>query len=92
MIGAGASFLSHVLNALDFFFNSDRLFFVMGIAKRLFEELTATEQFELDAQCDIWQAEAIAAQDAEMVAEEMAHQSDAQLAEDAALDLLIAAG
>ena len=32
------------------------------------------------------------AQDAEMVAEEMAHQSDAQLAEDAALDLLIAAG
>ena len=64
----------------------------MGMTKRLFEELSCEERFELDAQCDIWQAEAIAAQDAEMVAEEMAHQSDAQLAEDAALDLLIAAG
>ena len=64
----------------------------MGIAKRLFEELTAAERFELDAQSDISQAEAIAAQDAEMVAEEMARQSDTQLAEDAALDLLIAAG
>ena len=64
----------------------------MGIAKRLFEELTAAERFELDAQCDIWQAEAIAAQAAEMDAEEMARQSDRQRAEDASLDLLLAAG
>ena len=64
----------------------------MGMTKRLFEELSCEERFELDAQCDIWQADAIAAQDAEMVAEEMARQSDTQLAEDAALDLLIAAG
>ena len=62
----------------------------MGIAKRLFEELTAAERFELDAQCDIWQADAIAAQDADMVAEEMARQSDALIAEDAERDLLIA--
>ena len=62
----------------------------MGIAKRLFEELTAAERFELDAQCDIWQADAIAAQDADMVAEEMARQSDALIAEDAERDLLMA--
>ena len=43
----------------------------MGMTKRLFEELTDTERAELDAQCDIWQADAIAAQDADMVAEEM---------------------
>ena len=53
----------------------------MGMNKRLFEELTDTERFELDAQCDIWQADAIAAQDADMVAEEMARQSDALIAE-----------
>ena len=64
----------------------------MGMTKRLFEELSCEERVELDAQCDIWQADAIAAQDADMVAEEMARQSDAQLAEDAALDLLVAAG
>ena len=64
----------------------------MGMTKRLFEELSCEERFELDAQCDIWQADAIAAQDADMVAEELARQSDAQLAEDAALDLMIAAG
>ena len=64
----------------------------MGMTKRLFEELSCEERFELDAQCDIWQADAIAAQDADMVAEELARQSDAQLAEDAALDLLVAAG
>ena len=58
--------------------------------KRLFEELTDAERIELDAQCDIWQADAIAAQDADMVAEEMARQSDAQLAEDAERDRLIA--
>ena len=60
------------------------------MTKRLFEELTDTERAELDAQCDIWQADAIAAQDADMVAEEMARQSDAQLAEDAERDRLIA--
>jgi len=64
----------------------------MGMTKRLFEELSCEERFELDAQCDIWQAEAVAAQDADMVAEELARQSDTQLAEDAALDLMIAAG
>ena len=64
----------------------------MGMTKPLFEELSCEERFELDAQCDIWQAEAVAAQDADMVAEELARQSDAQLAEDAALDLMIAAG
>ena len=64
----------------------------MGMTKRLFEELSCEERFELDAQCDIWQADAIAAQDAEMVAEELARQSDAQVAEAAALDLLVAAG
>ena len=62
----------------------------MGIAKRLFEELTAAERFELDAQCDIWQADAIAAQDRDMIDEEMARQSDALIAEDAERDLLIA--
>ena len=90
MIGAGASFLSHARNALDFFLNSGRLFFVMGMTKRLFEELSCEERFELDAQCDIWQADAIAAQDADMVAEEMARQSDALIAEDAERDLMIA--
>ena len=53
----------------------------MGMTKRLFEELSCEERFELDAQCDIWQADAIAAQDADMVAEEMARQSDALIAE-----------
>ena len=62
----------------------------MGMNKRLFEELTDTERAELDAQCDIWQADAIAAQDRDMVDEEMARQSDAQLAEDAERDRLIA--
>ena len=62
----------------------------MGMNKRLFEELTDTERAELDAQCDIWQADAIATQDADMVAEEMARQSDALIAEDAERDRLIA--
>ena len=62
----------------------------MGMTKRLFEELSCEERFELDAQCDIWQAAAIAAQDADMVAEEMARQSDALIAEDAERDLLMA--
>ena len=62
----------------------------MGMTKRLFEELTDAERAEFEAQCDIWQAEAIAAQDADMVAEEMARQSDALIAEDAERDLMIA--
>ena len=67
-----------------------KLIFVMGMNKRLFEELTDTERAELDAQCDIWQADAIAAQDRDMIDEEMARQSDALIAEDAERDLLIA--
>ena len=62
----------------------------MGMTKRLFEELTDAERAEFEAQCDIWQADAIAAQDADMVAEEMARQSDALIAEDAERDRLIA--
>ena len=62
----------------------------MGMTKRFFEDLSCEERFELDAQCDIWQADAIAAQDADMVAEEMARQSDALIAEDAERDRLIA--
>ena len=62
----------------------------MGMTKRLFEVLSCEERFELDAQCDIWQADAIAAQDADMVAEELARQSDALIAEDAERDLMIA--
>ena len=62
----------------------------MGMTKRLFEELSCEERFELDAQCDIWQADAIAAQDRDMVDAEMARQSDALIAEDAERDLLIA--
>ena len=60
------------------------------MTKRLFEELSCEERVELDAQCDIWQADAIAAQDADLVAEEMARQSDARIAEDAERDLLMA--
>ena len=62
----------------------------MGMTKRLFEELTDAERAEFEAQCDIWQADAIAAQDADMVAEEMARQSDALIDEDAERDRLIA--
>ena len=58
--------------------------------KRLFEELTDAERIELDAQCDIWQDDAIAAQDRDMIDEEMARQSDALIAEDAERDLMIA--
>ena len=68
------------------------LFFVMGIMKSLFMELSCEEEFELNAWCDERREADIAAQDRDMVDEEMARQSDAQLAEDAALDLLIAAG
>ena len=68
------------------------LFFVMGIMKSLYSELTCEEHFELGRYCDELNQADIAAQDADMVADEMGRQSDAQLAEDAALDLLIAAG
>ncbi len=68
------------------------LFFVMGIMKSLYSELSCEEEFELNAWCDDRREADIAAQDADMVADEMGRQSDAQLAEDAALDLLIAAG
>tara|TARA_Y100000590_G_scaffold439410_1_gene563402 strand:- start:424 stop:696 length:273 start_codon:yes stop_codon:yes gene_type:complete len=75
---------------VDFFSDSVTLFSVMGMTKRLFEELSCEERFELDAQCDIWQADAIAAQDRDMIDEEMARQSDALIAEDAERDLLMA--
>ena len=53
----------------------------MGIMKSLFVELSCEEEFELNAWCDERREADIAAQDAAMVE-----------AEDAALDLLIAAG
>ena len=56
----------------------------------MLDNLTEEERAELEAQCDLWQAAAIAAQDADMVAEEMARQSDALIAEDAERDLMIA--
>jgi len=56
----------------------------------MIDNLTKEERAEFWAQCDIWQADAIAAQDAEMVADELGRQSDAQVAEDAERDLLIA--
>ena len=55
-----------------------------------YSNLTEEERAEFWAQCALWQAEAVAAQDRDMVDEEMARQSDAQLAEDAERDLLIA--
>ena len=77
---------------VDFFSDSVTLFSVMGMMKSLFMELSCEEEFELNAWCDDRREADIAAQDADMVADEMARQSDAQLAEDAARDLLIAAG
>ena len=77
---------------VDFFSDSVTLFSVMGMMKSLFMELSCEELFELNAWCDERREADIAAQDADMVAEELARQSDAQLAEDAALDLMIAAG
>ena len=56
----------------------------------MIDNLTEEERAELWAQCARWQAEAVAAQDRDMVDEEMARQSDAQLAEDAERDRLIA--
>ena len=55
----------------------------------MIDNLTEEERAEFWAQCALWQAEAVAAQDRDMVDEEMARQSDAQLAEDAERDLLI---
>ena len=55
-----------------------------------YNNLTEEERAEFWAQCALWQAEAVAAQDRDMVDEEMARQSDAQLAEDAERDLLVA--
>ena len=52
--------------------------------------LTEEERAELEAHCDLWHAEAITAQDRDMIDEEMARQSDALIAEDAERDLLIA--
>ena len=56
----------------------------------MIDNLTEEERAEFWEQCALWQAEAVAAQDRDMVDEEMARQSDAQLAEDAERDLLIA--
>ena len=51
----------------------------------MIDNLTEEERAEFWAQCALWQAEAVAAQDAEMVADELGRQSDAQLAEDLSL-------
>ena len=56
----------------------------------MIDNLTEEERAEFWAHCALWQAEAVAAQDRDMVDEEMARQSDAQLAEDAERDLLVA--
>ena len=56
----------------------------------MIDNLAEEERAEFWAQCALWQAEAVAAQDAEMVADELGRQSDTQLAEDAERDLLIA--
>ena len=62
----------------------------MGIMKSLFMELSCEEEFELNAWCDERREADIAAQDADMVAEEMARQSGGLIAEDAERDRLIA--
>ena len=56
----------------------------------MIDNLTEEERAEFWVQCALWQAEAVAAQDAEMVADELGRQSDAQVAEDAERDLLVA--
>ena len=55
-----------------------------------YNNLTEEERAEFWAQCALWHAEAVAAQDAEMVADELGRQSDALIAEDAERDLLMA--
>ena len=42
----------------------------------MIDNLTEEERAEFWAQCALWQAEAVAAQDRDMVDEEMARQSD----------------
>ena len=64
----------------------------MGIMKSLYADLSCEEVFELDAWCEERREADIAAQDADMVADELGRQSDAQVAESAAFDLLVAAG
>ena len=63
---------------------------IPSVHVEMIDNLTEEERAEFWAQCALWQAEAVAAQDAEMVADELGRQSDAQLAEDAERDLLIA--
>ena len=63
---------------------------IPSVHVEMIDNLTEEERAEFWAQCALWQAEAVAAQDAEMVADELGRQSDAQVAEDAARDLLVA--
>ena len=56
----------------------------------MIDNLTEEERAEFWAQCALWHAEAVAAQAAEMVADELGRQSAAQVAEDAERDLLVA--
>lgn len=63
---------------------------IPSVHVEMIDNLTEEERAEFWAQCALWQAEAVAAQDAEMVADELGRQSDAQLAEDAERDLLVA--
>jgi len=55
-------------------------------------EADANARAEFEVVCEEERQAAIEAQDADMVADELGRQSDAQVAEDAALDLLVAAG
>ena len=63
---------------------------IPSVHVEMIDNLTEEERAEFWVQCALWQAEAVAAQDAEMVADELGRQSDAQLAEDAERDLLVA--
>ena len=63
---------------------------IPSVHVEMIDNLTKEERAEFWAQCALWQAEAVAAQDAEMVADELGRQSDAQVAEDAERDLLVA--
>jgi diadenosine tetraphosphate (Ap4A) HIT family hydrolase len=63
---------------------------IPSVHVEMIDNLTEEERAEFWAQCALWQAEAVAAQDAEMVADELGRQSDAQVAEDAERDLLVA--
>ena len=63
---------------------------IPSVHVEMIDNLTEEERAEFWAQCALWQAEAVAAPDAEMVADELGRQSDAQVAEDAERDLLVA--